>query len=272
MRKSTRLQVVLAAIVVIVAGAVSVWAGDEEIRLKVEKNDSDQITIDINGTTEVITLDDLAEGEERTFDAGEHTVTVKRVGEELGVTLDDGELAGLLEGVEGTGKAKRVVVITDGDEAHAKAIGSDGSRHVIIHRGDGEIEVESEIMENLGDLEEIGEHDVWVHRLGEGEGRTMVFISGDDEEVDGERLELLLNGEGEDFHWVGSPCCHGDYVTYECPEDGTRLQVKKDRDTGGAHVCPVCGATLEVQEGPEILRQKVVVEVVEAAGEDGDDD
>jgi len=275
MKKSTWLQVVLAAVVVVVAGAVLGFACEDEIRVKVMKTDGDLVTITTNGTTEELTLEDLEEGETRTFTVGEHEVTVMRVGDELTVTLDDGELAGLLEGVKGKKISKRVVVVTDDCEGEAKADAfvSGGSKHVIIHRAGGEIEIESELFEGLEDLEDLEEHGVRVHRIGKGDGHKMIFISEGDEGRDEGELAFLLSGEDHDFHWVGAhgPGCHGDYVTYECPEDGTRLQLKKDKDQADSHLCPLCGAAMEKLEGPEIVRKKVLVELIEAVEEESAD-
>ena len=49
------------------------------MRVEVRADDGKEISIDVNGVTEVVTLDDLADGEERTFDVGGHDVTVKRI-------------------------------------------------------------------------------------------------------------------------------------------------------------------------------------------------
>jgi len=63
----------VAAALIILVGAAWVLAGEETMRVEVKTEDGKEISIDVNGVTEVVTLDDLAEGEERTYDAVSYT-------------------------------------------------------------------------------------------------------------------------------------------------------------------------------------------------------
>ncbi len=87
MSKQTWVHWVVAAILVVVAG-VMIASAEERIEVRVEKNSGDEISVDVNGVTEVVRLDDLADGESRTFDVGDHELVVKRVGDDLTIVND----------------------------------------------------------------------------------------------------------------------------------------------------------------------------------------
>ena len=62
----------VAAALIILVGAAWVLAEEKTMRVEVRADDGKEISIDVNGVTEVVTLDDLADGEERTYDVGGH--------------------------------------------------------------------------------------------------------------------------------------------------------------------------------------------------------
>ena len=78
----------VAAALVLLVGAAWVLAEEKTMRVEVRTEDGQEMTIDVNGVTEVIQLEDLADGEERIYDVGGHEVTVKRVGESLSLVHD----------------------------------------------------------------------------------------------------------------------------------------------------------------------------------------
>ena len=88
MKRESWARYLVAAALVLLVGAV--WVLAEEIEMKVEvRNDAGQeITVDVNGVKETIYLDDLADGEERSFDVGGHSITVKRVDGQLTLVHD----------------------------------------------------------------------------------------------------------------------------------------------------------------------------------------
>ena len=57
-------------------------AAAETHTIKVTQEDGEEVTLKIDGTTEVINLNDLADGEERVVAAGEHEFKVRRQGSE----------------------------------------------------------------------------------------------------------------------------------------------------------------------------------------------
>ena len=69
MSKQTWVQWVVAAILVVIVGAF-IASAEERIEVRVEKESADLISVDVNGVTEVVRLEDLADGESRTFDVG----------------------------------------------------------------------------------------------------------------------------------------------------------------------------------------------------------
>jgi len=87
----------VAAALVLLVGAAWVLAEEKTMRVEVRTEDGQEMTIDVNGVTEVIQLEDLADGEERIYDVGGHEVTVKRVGESLSL-VHDGPMSGRFDG------------------------------------------------------------------------------------------------------------------------------------------------------------------------------
>ena len=57
----------LAAALVLIVGAVFVLAEEIEMKVEVKKTDNEEVTIDINGVSETIRLEDLADGEQRSI-------------------------------------------------------------------------------------------------------------------------------------------------------------------------------------------------------------
>ena len=73
MKQMSWLHVLLAAALVVAGGAALAFAAAPDVEKRVKVN--------INGDVESFQLEDFADGETRTFDAGAHTVTVTRNGD-----------------------------------------------------------------------------------------------------------------------------------------------------------------------------------------------
>jgi hypothetical protein len=161
----------VAAAMVLLVGAV--WVLGEEIKMKVEvrSDEGQEITIDVNGVSETVTLEDLADGEERTYNVGGHEVTVKRVDDRL-TLVHDGEMMGHLDGDH----HKRMWVEAGEDTGHH------GRRVVVMKSGDGDmVDVDTDVMF-------IGEGDHSAH--------DVFILKGEDGEID---IEALKEEYGEDF-------------------------------------------------------------------------
>jgi len=241
MSKQTRVQLIIAAVLVVVLGAILASA-EERIEVKVEKESADEISVDINGVTEVIHLADLADGEERAFDVGDHELIVKRVGGDLtivgngpgfgslGKSLDtmvwvgdngeDVEIDGDCE--FGDKKVEKVIVMTSGDEEGGEAktytIRVDGDE--VMVDGDDDIEID-EVMKLNGD----GQHGA-------------IFISEDGN----------VHHPGV-VNWTGM---NSDMVKYRCEETGSTLLVKKDDAIEDVYICPATGCVMTKVEEPEV--------------------
>ncbi len=122
MKRSTVVQMV-AAILVVLGGLAFVFAEERRIEVTVEATDGNQAVVMVNGERHEVSIGDLAEGERRTFTAGEHTITVQRVGDQLKVDLDGHGL-----GKPGCEHAEKMVWVGEEGE-HAE--------HVIVHEGEG---------------------------------------------------------------------------------------------------------------------------------------
>jgi hypothetical protein len=247
MRPESWTRYLVAAALILLAGAV--WALAEETTMKVEvrSEDGQQLTIDVNGVTEVVTLDDLAEGEERTYDVGGHEVTVKRADDRL--SLVDGGL-----------------LTADGD-------GSEGGRRVVIKKmGDGElVDVDTEMVF-------IGEGDHSAH--------DVFVIAGDNGELDIEALKEEYGDDCEVIHTADGKCVMkwvsdgtggqpvivkrmglvggGDFVHYRCEETGSMLTVKADENLLDDYVDPVTGCVMTKVDNAGVqvitIREEVVGE------------
>lgn len=246
MKQLTWLHWILAAVIVVAGGAVLAFAdGDGEVRKMVKVN--------VNGDVDSLELEDLADGETRTFDAGEHTVTVTRDGDELSVLLDGEPLGGpggehmvwvtedeLLK--EGDGGARRVMIVKKHGEGEGEV------RTITIH---AECDHEDDDCEKLAiDVESLDEID--INDL-EGHPHAMVMTSGD----------------GAHPMIVKTRATRVGMVRYRCEETGSELLVKQEDATADSYVCPATGCVMERVTEPEVKVIKVMHRVETS---DGDDD
>jgi hypothetical protein len=240
MRKLSWMHVMLAAAMVVVGGAVLAFAGGEPEMHKMVK-------VNVNGDVESLELDDLADGETREFAAGEHTVTVTRIGNELSVLLDGEEIGGPGLGGQhmiwvtkdelvgsGSGTAERMVIVTKdaGDESDLRTI--------MVH---AECDSEVEDCEKLDiDIESLD--DVDVHALG-----------------DHPHALLMTPGEGPRPLVVSTRAVRAGMVRYRCEETGAELLLREDDAVADSYTCPATGCLMERVDEPEIKIIKLRHEV-----------
>jgi hypothetical protein len=254
MKDATWTRYLVAAALVLLVGAVWVLADDMEVKVEVRNDNGEEITVDVNGVTEVITLEDLAPGEERTWDVGGHPVTVKRVDDHLvlvrgagdsevfHVGEGDGTMVWMTEDVEGGADGRRIVIkkrVEGGGDGNFVFIGDGGHerRSVVVVRGKaGELDIE-ELKARYGeDFEEIHTAD----------GETVLkWVS----EGDGEHPMIITTGTA-----MG-----GDMVVYRCEETGSMLTVKADENLLDSYLDPVTGCVMKKMEGPGMRTYRVEV-------------
>jgi hypothetical protein len=255
---------VVAAALVLAFGVVLAIAGDE-MKIEVRNSGGEEITIEVNGETEVISLDDLADGESREYEVGGHPFTVHRHGDELNLDHGEGGHHGLF------------VMSGEGDSDHVWVTKGDHGEHVrrvmIVKEmeGDGQ-EITVDVIGD--DLH--GEHQV-------------IVMKGDEGELD---LEALKQKYGDDFEefttrdgkkvvkWVkagdgGHPVMikkmrHGmdDTAVFRCEETGSMLTVKDDGKLLESYLDPVSGCVMKRVDGDVGVRLIEIREEIEIEDED----
>jgi hypothetical protein len=255
----------VAAVLVILFGAAWALAEEKTMKVEVRSDDGREISIDVNGVTEIVTLDDLAEGEERTFDVGGHEVTVKRADDRLSLVHED-----MMENHLRGAKGQKIWVESDAEKA--------GDRRVIVVKvgedGSSSVDAESGLM-----------------FVGEGhEGaQDIVIFKDDDGEID---IEALKEKYGEGFEefdtadgahvvkWVmeGDPDdpllvkriddLGGEYVTYRCEETGSTLRVKATDNLLDDYIDPVTGCILKKVQHSGVQVIKIRTETVSEDSEE----
>ncbi len=245
----------LAAAIVLVGGVALLFAdGEPELRKMVKVN--------VNGDLESLELDDLADGETREFNAGEHTITVTRSGDELFVRLDGEEIGG-------PGPGSDPLVWVTKDEFIEKG-GDAGARRVVIMKrdcegdceGEGEfrtITVHADCDDETEDCEEI---DIDVESMDEFEIHKM--------HMDGQAHAMFMtSGDGSQPMIVKTRTIQEGFVRYRCEETGSELLVKTEDAVADSYVCPATGCLMEKVIEPELQVIKVMHRVETP---DGDDD
>lgn len=247
MSKQTWVHWVVAAILVVLAGAF-IASAEERIEVRVEKESADEISVDINGVTEVIRLEDLVDGESRTFDVGDHELVVKRVGDDLTI-VSDGHAFGSF-GAHGEGHSTNVWVTDDGETIEIDGDHGFSANKVIVMKVDGlegeDGEVKAYTIQLDGDEVLLdGEHNVELdeiiklHRGHHG----AVFIS-EDGDVD---HPMIIKRHG----------MHAGLVKYICEETGSVLMVKQEDALEDAYICPATGCVMTRIEEPEVRVIKI---------------
>jgi len=238
---------ILAALLVLGVGVAI--AAAETVQLRVKKMDSDQVvTVGVDGITEELSLDDLADGEVREIAAGEHTVTVRRDRDRLEVLLDGAPIV--------APDARSMVWVDEDGITHEV---HDGARKVIVMRDDAT---------------DAGEARVFAYKVADG-------ALSDDVEIEIESIrEHIESGEWEETYDIkvsgphvmvhsgdGHPglltahATHGsDRVVYRCEETGSVLTVKADDALLDSYIDPVTGCLMEKVATPQVRVLTVIEE------------
>ena len=244
----------VAAALVLIVGAVWVLAEEIEMKVEVDKLNNEEITVTINGVSETVKLEDMADGEERTFDVGDHSIIIKRINDQL-TLVHEGEMATKMHHVGGH---DNMIWVTDGEEGE-----HEGHKVILVKEG-------------VVKIEDGGENEIF---FGEGHGSTHdVFIMKNEHgDIDLEALKEQLGEDFEEIHgehgehmvkiYSGEDGPHpfmvkrmgfhgeGDFVTFRCEESGSMLIVKADDTLLDDYIDPVSGCLMKKVEyhGPKVI-------------------
>jgi len=207
----------------------------------------------------VLELKDLADGESKTYQSGEHTVVVTRKGDRIAVTVDGKEMD--LPGLQWEDKDGQIHIFAqDGDEGQEgkklifvtedveKGEGKDGSCQVVIHKqkGDGpnEVEVVKTVKVIAGDGKVVvcGDEDgklVEIEGLKKGETKVVT--------KDGKTFTVTR--AGEDVEWTG--------------QEGDTFTVKVDDEGGAGEHKVILVQRKDGPEGEAAAEKKVLVLVLQ---------
>lgn len=226
----------VAAVVVLLVGAVWVLAEEIEMKIEVRNEDGQEITVDVNGVKETVRLDDLAEGEERVFEVGDHPITIKRIGDQLTLVHDQFMTGKLHHEGEGHGN---LFWVGEGDDCEHPC-----KRVMIMKKGDGET-IDINVLEGGdGDVVFFGDGDHSGHH-------AMKWIA-----EDGEGGPIIIKRMG---HHGG-----GDFVQYRCEETGSMLTVKADENLLDDYLDPVTGCVMKKVENTGVhvieIRKEFITE------------
>lgn len=250
MSKQTWVHWMIAAILVVVAGAI-IASAEERIEVRVEKHNADEISVDVNGVTEVVRLEDLADGESRTFDVGDHELVVKRVGDNLTIVSD-----GHAFGAFGEGHATNIWVTDDGEEIEITGDCEFSEKKMIVMKvdGDGEAGAQAYTIKVDGDDVVFGE-DMNV------EIDEIIKLHGG-----GDHQAVFISEDGNVHHpsVVGIHGGHPDMVKYRCEESGSVLLVKTEDAYHDTYICPATGCVMTKVEEPEVkvitIKKRIEIE------------
>jgi len=225
MKSRSWVQVMVAALLVLAAGAVLALAKTTQIT--VEKNGEEKLTVKTDGVMEELRLEDFADGEERSFGDGEHKITVRRNGDSLNVMMD------------GFPVGHHMPHHVDCDKRHV-SVWCDTDEELLAT---GEKAYSFRIETDREDA-------VDVHQ------RIAIVTSTDGDEVlvetlDGDVHPILLEiADGEGDRLVQKVIRHHgcDRVQFVCEEDGSAITIPTDKATQETYLCPVCGREMQRQE------------------------
>jgi hypothetical protein len=225
----------VAAALVLLVGVVWVLAEEIEMRVEVRNDGGQEITVEVNGVKETVYLDDLADGEERVIDVGDHPITIKRVDDRL--TLVHDQMMGKLHRV-GEGHSSLFWVGEGEDREHPC------QRVMIMKKGDGET-LDIEMLEG-------------------GSGNVVFFGDGDHS---GHHAMKWFAEDGEDGPIIIKRMGHhggGDFVHYRCEETGSMLTVKADENLLDDYLDPVTGCVMKKVENAGVhvieIREEIIKE------------
>ena len=236
MNGSSWTRYLVAAALVLLVGAVWVLAEEIEMKVEVRNEGGQEITVDINGVKETVHLDDLAEGEERVFDVGDHPITIKRVDDQLTLVHDKAMMEKLHHVGEGHNK---LVWVGEGEDCEKPC-----KRVMIMKSGDGET--------------------IDINVLEDGDGEVVFFGDGDHS---GHHAMKWIAEDGEDGPIIikrMGPHGGGDFVHYRCEETGSMLTVKADENLLEDYLDPVTGCVMKKVENAGVhvikIREELITE------------
>ncbi|MBD3854107.1 MAG: hypothetical protein IFJ96_04940 [Acidobacteria bacterium] len=235
MNGSSWTRYLVAAALVLLVGAVWVLAEEIEMKVEVRNEGGQEITVDVNGVKETIHLDDLAEGEERVFEVGDHPITVKRVGDQLTLVHDQFMTGDLHHAGEG----HSLFLVGEGEDSEHPC-----KRVMIMKKGDGEA-IDISVLEG-------GESDVVFFGDGDhSDHHANKWIA-----EDGEGGPIIIKRMG--------PHGGGDFVHYRCEETGSMLTVKADENLLDDYIDPVTGCVMKKVENAGVhvikIREEFITE------------
>ncbi len=278
MKENRWMQVLLAAVLIIIAGSVIALAETVDVEVEVDGEASTTVEVRTDDSIDIFTLDDLADGEERIIESGEHTISVRRDGDEITVLMD-GEALGGGDGAMiqkmitidelADGDEKKIVMVgghhghnfiecdADGEGVKVIKIRKGGGGEDFVWHGDGDTELEDILIELE---EEIGEGELAEIKLileGELEGHEMIFF-GDDE--DGDIHKIIKMGGPHGMHGA-----HFGKVRYRCEETGSMLLVDPEHASQDTLVDPASGClmTKVADEEPQVIMIKKEIKIIE---------
>lgn len=238
----------VAAALILAVGVLWAFAAETTLKVEVRNEDGREITVDVNGVTEVIRLDDLAEGEVRSYEVGGHPITVTRADDRLALVHEGGgEAMTWVDKEMGEGD-QHFIVVKRGEGGSAEGCerklmfvgeGDAAAGDVLILRGpDGSIDIDA-LVDQYGDRLQT------IDIVGGDEGATWVDAGGAEQPIIIKRLGV----PGDDM------------VTYRCQETGSTLTVKKSDGLLDSYTDPVTGCVLSKVEEP--VRKVVKIRVEE---------
>jgi hypothetical protein len=258
--KNSWMRYLIAAALILLVGAVWALADEMEMKVEVRNEGGQKITVDVNGVTETIALDDLAEGEERSFDVGGHPITVKRVDDQLTLIHEGGDMDKVFNV---NGHDGKMVWVTTDEEA-----GEGAKKIIIMKQGGGEFTGADGNVMFFGD-DGPGDHDVLIFKGDDGDIDIEALKErfGDDFEetttADGHKVLKWVSEGGEGHPMIittgGGQFFGDDMVVFRCEETGSTLTVKKDEHLLDTYIDPVTGCVMKKMEAPVMKTYRVEV-------------
>ena len=294
MRDRFWLQTLVAAILLLLGGALLAFSAEVKVDVDKKSGSTQTVTVVINDVTHTVSLGDLKKGEARTFGEGDDAVTVTRKGDRLLVTTKDDEKA-----VQGD---QRIVIVRDEDgtrrektiRVKVERLGRRAERMAArCRRHEKRLQMHSEVSEKLRErLEKLKQRLATLNLekgkvpedvLKEIEGLQLpelpdsdddvflvaphphVWVSGDDDDEDVHVMVLGLpphhrHGGGE-LRWI-SEDDHA--VRFRCDKDDVTLRVPETAAKGRTFKCPICGAAMHelkpIKEDRKVIIKKRISE------------
>jgi hypothetical protein len=182
------------------------------------------------GTPQKFNLADLANGESRTFGAGDHAMTATRRGDDVEITYRTGD---------GKGQKQTLHCTIGKDSCYAMTVGEGGESHVVVLS-------KSAASDKDAQLKEVTK--IVLADDGADQKDLMVFASDDG----GNGEPIVVHGDAPGMTWVsedGAAAASGAGVhvvrigadggtMLRCPEGDATLMLKKGEENSGPYFCP----------------------------------